>query len=311
MEDRKKRKARRTALTAGLAVLLLVAVALAFLLSAPASPRGAARIEGPSEGTALSEVLPSGPDDRVSPGAEDKDQDDAGDVAVSDAALSPSSDQSAVEGEVLVEAGEGATAPDAPPPSLLDLPGVHPASGEFALGSVPEGKELDLSENADGYAAIIAAIKSADPDFDPEGYRVAEHVSHQDESGIPDHGDVTVTLYVGDIKTSSSCYANIDGSAIQFVSIRGLRHPTAAEIEQARQQKADFEASPASREAIERTKASMWPNGTGTTQLEYSEDYFYSFKSGRLLLYITDDRRQGDVIVAKQEKIDCLEVLGR
>ncbi|MDR1015651.1 MAG: hypothetical protein LBL86_11850 [Coriobacteriales bacterium] len=311
MEDRKRRKARRTALTAGLAVLLLAAAAAAFLFFAPAPPRGTAPLEAPPASAAPSETSPSGPDDGVSPGAEDKNQDDAGDVAVSDAALSPPPDPPAAEGEVRAEAGEGLADPDAPPPSLLDLPGVHPASGEFALGSVPEGKELDLSGNADGYAAIITAIRSADPDFDPEGYRVAEHVSHQDENGVPDHGDVRVTLYIGDIKTSSSCYVNVDGSDIQFVSTTRLYHPTAAEMEQARQQRADFEANPASREAIERTKASMWPDGTGTTQLEYSEDYGYVFKTGRLYLTITDDRRQGGVIVAKQERIDCLEVLGR
>jgi hypothetical protein len=270
-----KRKTKLAALVAGLVVLLIFA-AVIFLFFVPA-PGSVAPLEVP----------PSGLEDRVSPAVEDEAQEDT---------------------------GEGAVDSDTVPSSLLDLPGVYPASGEFVLGSVPEGVEFNLSENVDEYAAIIAVIKSVDPDFDSEGYRVEEHVSHHDESGIPDHGDVRVTLYIEDIKTSSSSYVNIDGSAIQFVNITRLYHPTAAEIEQARRQKADFEASPASSEAIEKAKASMWPDGTGTTQLEYSEYYFYSFKTGRLFLYIVDNRKidaMDGIVKAKTEKIDCLEVLGR
>ncbi|MDR1015133.1 MAG: hypothetical protein LBL86_09200 [Coriobacteriales bacterium] len=309
MGDRKRRKAGLAALIAGL-VVLLAAAAAAFLFFAPAPPTSKAPLEAPPKSTAPLKVPPNGPEGRVSPVAED----DAGDGSADPDAAPPQPDPPAAEGEVRAEAGEGLADPDAPPPSLLDLPGVHPASGEFALGSVPEGRELDLSESADGYAAIIAAIRSADPDFDPEGYRVEEHVSHQDENGVSDHGDVWVTLYVDDIKTSSSCYVTIDGSDIQRVNITGLYHPTAAEVGQARQQRADFEASPASGEAIERTKASMWPDGTGTTQLEYSEYYGYVFKTGRLYLYIVDNRAvdaMDGTISAKREKIDCLEVLGR
>jgi hypothetical protein len=276
MEGSNKRKIKLAALIAGLMVLV-IAAAVAFLFFVPA----------PGGSTAPLEEPPSGLEDKGS---------------------------SVVEEEIREDIGEGVADPDAPPPSLLDLPGVHPASGEFALGGIPEGKEFDLSENAGRYAAIIAAIQSADPDFDPEGYMVEEHVSHHDENRIPDHGNVRVTLYIGDIKTSSSCYVNVDGSDIQFVSITRLYHPTSAEIEQAKQQKADFEASPASGKAIEKAKASMWPDDTGTTQLEYSEYYGYVFKTGRLFFYIVDNRAvaaMDGTISAKTETIDCLEVLGR
>jgi hypothetical protein len=276
MEDRKKRKLRIAALTAGLFVLL-IAAAVVFLFFVPA----------PANNRVLPEEPPSELADEVFPIAEDEIEDDA---------------------------GEGIADPDAPPPSLMDLPGVHPASGEFTLGGIPEGREFDLSENADRFAAIIAAIRSVDSEFDPEGYKVKEHVAHRDENGIPDSGEVTVTLYIGNIMTSSSSHVHVADGTIQYVNITRLYHPTAAEIEQARQQRADFEASPASREAIERAKVSMWPDDTGTTQLEYSEYYAYVFKTGRLFFYITDNRTvdaMDGIARAKTEKIDCLEVLGR
>jgi hypothetical protein len=269
-----KRKIWTAALIAALIALLIV-VAVVFLFFVP----------GP-ENTLNPEVPPSEQEDKVSP---------------------------AVESEAWDSPGTGYALGEAPP-SLLDLPGNYAASGEFALGSVPEGKEFSLSENADSYAAIIAAIQSVDSSFNPEGYRVMEHVSHRDGNGTPDHGDVWVTFYIDDIKTSSSCKVNIDGVNIQYVNITRLYHPTADEIEQARQQRADFEASPASSRAIEQTKASMWPNDAGTTQLEYSEYYSYFFNTGKLFYNIVDNRTvdaMDGTIRAKSERIDCLEVLGR
>jgi hypothetical protein len=55
----------------------------------------------------------------------------------------------------------------------------------------------------------------------------------------------------------------------------------------------------------------MWPAGSTATPWNYSEEYYFDFQEGRLYLTITDDRRLGDVIDARQERIDCLEVLGR
>ncbi|MDR3136550.1 MAG: hypothetical protein LBU07_03935 [Coriobacteriales bacterium] len=221
-----------------------------------------------------------------------------------------------IEGEYRYDSGSSTiTMSDTPPPSLLDLPGVYPASGEFSLGGVPEGKEINLSEHADRYIAVIASIKSIDPDFDTEGYRVEEHVTHHDENRVPDHGNVRMTLYIENIKTSSSCHVNIDGSTIQLASIKDLYHPTTTEIEQAKQQKADFEASSTGQKEIERVKASLWPSAEGTELYEYSEDYYFDFASNRLYLYINDIRWVGEYELRRREPrygcIDVQQVLGR
>jgi hypothetical protein len=194
---------------------------------------------------------------------------------------------------------------------LLDLPGIIPATGQFDMGSMPDNVDFDLDDSADEYTPIIAAIQSVDPNFDPKGYMIRAHAGHHDSNGVADSVNVTVTFYIEDIETSSSVYMKVKDGDIQYVNMAGMYHPLSTEIEQAIQQKADFENSAAGREAIEHTKAAMWPADSTATPDEYSEEYYFDFNEGRLYLTITDDRRIGDVIDARQERIDCLEVLGR
>jgi hypothetical protein len=228
---------------------------------------------------------------------------------VSDVADTDSENPPGIEGEVKADTSNG-TVPlpeGRNTPSLLDLPGVVPASGDFDVNSVQNDVNIELVEGDDKFSAIVEAIRVGDPTFDPEGYKAFVHLGTSDRTS----GNVWVTLYIGDIKTSSSCLVYIKGGTIQFVQAVGIYHPDPAEVEQAVKLRSDFESSAAGRTAIERTKAAMWPAASTATPDEYSEEYYFDFRGGGLYLYITDDRRQDGIIVAKQEKIDCLEVLGR
>jgi hypothetical protein len=215
-------------------------------------------------------------------------------------------DPSDSEGEIVVDSSIDSKS-DNVPPSMLDLEGVIPVSGAFELHSVQLDTDLILIEVADEYATVIEALRSVDQDFDPEGYKVRAH----DSSGGRGNGSVFVTLYIGDIKTSSIYLVNVDDGNIEYVSIRSVNQPDEATKQRILQLRSDFETSAAGKEAIERTKAAMWPAGSTATPDEYFEEYYFDFSEDRLYLTITDDRRQDGVIVAKQEKIDCLDVLGR
>jgi hypothetical protein len=215
-------------------------------------------------------------------------------------------DPSDSEDEVVVDSSIGFESEKAPP-SILDLEGVIPASGAFELHSVQLDTDLILIEVTDEYATVIEALRSVDQDFDPEGYRVRAH----DSSGGRGNGSVFVTLYIGDIKTSSIYLVNVDDGNIEYVSIRSVNKPDDATRQRILQLRSDFESSSAGKAAIERTKTAMWPANSTATPDEYSEEYYFDFAEDRLYLIITDDRRQDGVIVDKQEKIDVQAVLGR
>jgi hypothetical protein len=222
--------------------------------------------------------------------------------------------QSAIEGDVSPnpQNSDASQSEGEATPSLLDLPGVTPASGEFDMGNILDNVDFDLTKDTGEFDSIIAAIQSVDPSFDPKGYMVSAHADHRDDNGIADNVKVTVTLYIGDIKTNSTGYVHVEDGSIQYVNIMGIYYPDAAELEHAEELRASFEASPASKEAIERTRSQMWPDATGTTQVSYSEYYLYNFRTGKLLLYINDNRSVDNldgVVVAKSEKIDVQEVL--
>jgi hypothetical protein len=181
-------------------------------------------------------------------------------------------------------------------------------SGRFDVRNVPDNVDWVLSENTDTYAPIIEALKTVDLAFDPKGYLVRAHPLGEDGGG-----DVTVTLYIEDIKTSAGYRIVIDGGEIRYVDVLPVYHPEPAEVEQALRLKADFEASPAGSSAVERVRASLRQDGVKT---DFSQHYFYHFKSGRMLLYIkaiyTYDMGDGMTTSnVREEQIDCLEVLGR
>ena len=107
----------------------------------------------------------------------------------------------------------------------------------------------------------------------------------------------------------------IDDNNIQYVNVMWAYHPGTTEVEWILQLRADFEASPAGKAAIECAKAAMWPADSTATPDKYSEEYYFDFQENKLYLIITDDRRVWDgelsVVDARQEKIDIQEVLGR
>ncbi|MDR1183793.1 MAG: hypothetical protein LBK67_03240 [Coriobacteriales bacterium] len=209
-----------------------------------------------------------------------------------------------VEGEHKADPGSG-TLPE------LDLEGIIAVSGEFDYNSVQGEVDLSLSEVADEFAPVIEAIKSVDLEFGiDEGYVVRAHNVIGNVEEQPG-GSVRLNIYIDDIKTSAGYTVKFKDGELESVSIRYAYHPDDATRQRILQLKSDFESSAAGKAAIERTKAAMWPAGSTATPDEYSEEYYFDFSEDRLYLIITDDRRIGDVIDARQEKIDCLEVLGR
>jgi hypothetical protein len=300
MDSRKKRLIGITVI-AGVVLAASAAVALYSLFSAsestpPQSPINESVVtDVPQSG----DPPASGDENSIEPGNGTPPQSPINDSTVADV---PQGDNPpAPEGETVAEPGSG-TLPE------LDVSGRIPASGEFDLGSASENVDMALDEHADEFGAVIEAIGGADASFTPEGYAIRVK---DDSSGDSIHGSARVQLYIDGIATSSCYTVVIDDDSIQYVNVMWAYHPSPEEVEQILQLRSDFEGSAAGLAAIERTKAAMWPADSTATPDEYSEEYYFDFTEGRLYLTITDDRRQDGVVVAKQERIDCLEVLGR
>jgi hypothetical protein len=206
---------------------------------------------------------------------------------------------------------EGTVEPGSDTMPTLDLEGIIPVSGAFDYNSVQGEADLSLGEVADEFASVIEAIKSVDPEFSlDEGYVVRAHNGIGNVEEQPG-GSVRLNIYINNIKTSAGYTVNFKDGELRSVSIRFAYHPDDTTRQRILQLRADFEDSVAGRAAIGRTKAAMWPADSTATPDEYSEEYYFDFQEDRLYLTITDDRRQDGVIDARQERIDCLEVLGR